>query len=129
METMQRAAGVFLVVVAVIVVAQAIIPGGRHDLWTYLNPLMAVSIVAVLAVSAWSRQRASGGGEASAIGGLTESRIVFYVGVFVAYLFFMNWIRELDVGEGHSWVWLVLNGGIPVLNVWAAARLWKAGRE
>ena len=127
METMQRAAGVLLVVVAVIVVAQAIIPGGRHDLWTYINPLMAVSIVGVLAVSAWSRQRASGGGNAPAIGGLAESRLVFYVGLFVAYLFFMNWIRELDVGEGHSWVWIVLNGAIPALNVWAAARLWKAG--
>ena len=117
----KRLVAALLVVAAVAVVAQAVIPGGRHDLWQYLNPVMAVSIVAVVALSAWQLRRGAGG---PAGGGVSEVGLVFFLGLFLAYLFFFNWFRELDVGEGHGWVWIVLNGAIPVLNVWAAVRLW-----
>ena len=125
MEAIKRITGSFLILVAIAVVAQAIIPGGRHGLWTYLNPLMAVSILLVVAFSAWSRARKSGGGDESPSRRLLEPDFVFFLGLFIAYLFFYNWIKSLDEGEGHSWVWIVLNGMIPVLNVWAGIRLWS----
>ena len=130
MEAVKRIAGSFLILVAIAIVAQAIIPGGRHDLWTYLNPLMAVSILLVVAIAAWSQARKSGGaGDESSSRKLFETGFepgfVFYLGLFIAYLFFYNWIKELNEGEGHSWVWIVLNGMIPVLNVWAGIRLWN----
>ena len=125
MEAIKKITGSFLILVAIAVVAQAIIPGGRHDLWTYLNPLMAVSILLVVAFSAWSRARKSGGGDQSPSRRLLEPDFVFFLGLFIAYLFFYNWIKELDEGEGHSWIWIILNGMIPVLNVWAGIRLWS----
>lgn len=123
---MKRITGSFLILVAIAVVAQAIIPGGRHGLWTYLNPLMAVSILLVVAVDAWSKARKSGAaGDESPSRRWIEPGFVFYLGLFIAYLFFYNWIKELDEGEGHSWIWIVLNGMIPVLNVWGGIRLWS----
>ena len=125
MEMFKRIAGSFLILVAIAVVAQAIIPGDRHDLWTYLNPLMAVSILLVIALCAWSKARRPGGAEdGTGSRGLLEPDFVLYAGLFIAYLFFYNWIKELDQGEGDAWIWVVLNGMIPVLNVWAGVRLW-----
>ena len=125
MEATKRIAGLFLILVAIAVVAQAIIPGGRHDIWTYLNPLMAVSILLVVALCAWSMAQDSDGAEdGPPSSGILEPGFVLYLGLFIAYLFFYNWVKELDEGEGHSWVWIVLNGMIPVLNVWAGIRLW-----
>ena len=125
MEMFKRIAGSFLILVAVAVLAQAIIPGDRHDLWSYLNPLMAVSILLVIVLCAWSKGRHLVGSEhGGSPRGLLEPDFVLYVGLFIAYLFFYNWIKELDEGEGHAWVWIVLNGMIPVLNVWAGIRLW-----
>ena len=130
MEIVKRIVAAFLVLVAIAVVAQAVIPGGRNDLWTYVNPLMAVSVVLVLAFCAWSGAWRSGGAEGeSTAGGLSETRLVFFAGLFVAYLFFLNWFREMDDGDGYSWVWIVLNGLVPVLNVWAGIRLWTRESE
>ena len=128
MEMVKRIIGSFLILVAIAVLAQAIIPGGRHDLWTYLNPLMAASILLVLAFCGWSKARPGGADDGPAHRGLLEPDFVLYLGLFIAYLFFYNWIKELDEGEGHSWVWIVLNGMIPVLNVWAGIRLWTRQR-
>ena len=129
MEMVKRIAGAFLILVAIAVAAQAIIPGGRHDLWTYLNPLMAVSILLVVALCAWSMPRHPGGSEdGPSSRGILEPGFVFYLGLFIAYLFFYNWMKELYEDEGHSWVWIVLNGMIPVLNVWAGIRLWTRQR-
>ena len=128
MEMVKRITGSFLILVAIAVVAQAIIPGGRHDLWTYLNPLMAASILLVLAFCAWSKARPGGVEDGPSQRGLLEPDFVLYLALFIAYLFFYNWIKELDEGEGHSWVWIVLNGMIPVLNVWAGIRLWTRQR-
>ena len=129
MEATKRIAGSFLILVAIAVVAQAIIPGGRHDLWTYFNPLMAISILLVVALCAWSMARRLGSTEDGPLPrGLLEPNFVFYLGLFIAYLFFYNWVKELDEGEGHAWVWIVLNGMIPVLNVWAGIRLWTRQR-
>lgn len=125
MEMFKRIVGSLLILVAIAVVAQAIVPGDRHYVWTYLNPLMAVSILLVIALCAWSQIRRLGGAEDSAAPRrLLEPDFVLYVGLFIAYLFFYNWIKELDEGEGHAWVWIVLNGMIPVLNVWVGIRLW-----
>ncbi|MCY4455361.1 MAG: hypothetical protein OXC56_03500 [Chloroflexi bacterium] len=130
MDNIGRIVGALLILAAIAIVAQTVIPGGRHDLWTYFNPLMAVSIVLVVAFSAWSMTaQASGDGGASVPAGRGEARIVFYLGLFIAYLFFLNWFKELDEGEGYGWVWIVLNGAIPVLNVWAGTRLWTLDRE
>ena len=127
MEAVKRVVAAFLVLVAIAVVAQAVIPGDRHELYDYLNPLMAVSVVVVVAFCVWSGGWRSGGG--SETGGLSETRLVFFAALFVAYLFFLNWFRELDEGEGYSWVWIVLNGMVPVLNVWAGIRLWMRESE
>ena len=127
MEIVKRIVAVFLVLVAVAVVAQVVIPGDRHELYDYINPLMAVSVVLVVAFCAWSGGWRSGGGPET--GGLSETRIVFFAGLFVAYLFFLNWFKELDEGEGYSWVWIVLNGAVPVLNAWAGIRLWTDDSE
>ena len=125
MEMFKRIVGSLLILVAIGVVAQAIVPGDRHQVWTYLNPLMAVSILLVIALCAWSKTLRPGGAEdASAHRGLLEPDFVLYAGLFIAYLFFYNWIKELDEGEGHAWVWIMVNGMIPVLNIWAGIRLW-----
>ena len=130
METIKRIVAAFLVLVAIAIVAQAVIPGGRHDLWTYLNPLMAVSVVLVIAFCAWIGAWRSGGADGeSTAGGLSESRLVFFAGLFVAYLFFLNWFRELSDGDAYGWVWIALNGMVPVLNVWTALRLWTRESE
>ena len=130
METIKRIIGAFLVLAAIAVVAQAVIPGGRNDLWTYVNPLMAISVLLVIAhcvrSGAW---RAGGGEDGSAARGLSESRLAFFAALFFAYLFFLNWFRELDDGGAYGWVWIALNGAIPVLNVWTAIRLWTGERE
>ena len=129
MEMVKRITGSFLILVAIAVVLQAIIPGGRHDVWTYLNPFMAASILLVLGLCAWGMARRSGGAEHGAESrGILEPGFVFYLGLFIAYLFFYNWMKELYEDEGHSWVWIVLNGMIPVLNVWAGVRLWTRQR-
>ena len=129
METCQRITGSLLVLVAIAVVAQAIVPGDRHNLWNYLNPLMAISILLVIALCAWSKVRRPGGGEnGTTPSGWAEADFVLYAGLFIAYLFFYNWIKELDEGEGHSWIWIVVNGMIPVLNVWGGIRLWSRSR-
>ena len=112
-----RIIGVFLLAVAVIILAQAIIPGGRHELWAYINPLMAISIVLVVGFCIWSKVRAA------APPTFPEFDIVLYVGLFIAYLFFFNWSVELSEDEGYSWAWIVINGMIPVLNIWAGTRL------
>ena len=126
MEAIKRITCLFLILVAIAVAAQAIAPDGRHYLWTYLNPLMAASILLVVAYSALSLARNSGGaGSESPSRMLREPGFVFYIGLFIAYLFFYNWIKELDEGEGHAWIWIILNGMIPVLNVWAGIRLWN----
>ena len=129
MEMFKRITGSLLILLAIAVVAQAIIPGGRHYMWTYLNPLMAASILLVIAICAWSKFRSPGGAESgTTLRGWFEPDFVFYAALFIAYLFFYNWIKELDEGEGHSWIWIVLNGMIPVLNVWAGIRLWTNQR-
>ena len=120
MEAVMRIIGVFLLAVAVIILAQAIIPGGRHELWAYINPLMAISIVLVVGFCIWSKLQSS---DDSAPMGFPEFDIVLYVGLFIAYLFFFNWSVELSEGEGYSWAWIVINGMIPVLNIWAGTRL------
>ena len=127
MELIARTIGAFLLVVAIVVVVQAVVPGDRHDLWTYINPLMAASIVLVVAFSAfsaWTLRRSGGAADAAPSRSLFDAGFICYVGLFIAYLFFLNWIKELDEGEGYGWVWIVLNGMIPVLNVWAGVRLW-----
>ena len=118
MDTIRQIVSVLLILAAIAIVAQTVIPGGRHDLWTYFNPVMAVSIVVVVVFGAWSVAR-----------GRSESDFVLYLGLFVAYLFFLNWFKELDEGEGHAWVWIVVNGMIPVLNVWTGVRLWTLDRR
>ena len=127
MEIGKRIVAVFLVLVAIAVVAQVVIPGDRHELYDYLNPLMAVSVVLVVAFCTWNGGWRSGGGAET--GSLSETRLVFFAALFVAYLFFLNWSKELDEGEGYSWVWIVLNGAVPVLNVWAGIRLWTRETE
>ncbi|MCY4456298.1 MAG: hypothetical protein OXC56_08330 [Chloroflexi bacterium] len=130
MDNIRRIVGALLILAAIAIVAQTVIPGGRHDLWTYFNPLMAVSIVLVVAFSAWNViGRARGAGGTAMAGGQSESNLVLYLGLFIAYLFFLNWFKELDEGEGHAWVWIVVNGMIPVLSVWAGVRLWALDRE
>ena len=130
MDNIRRIVGALLILAAIAIVAQTVIPGGRHDLWTYFNPLMAVSIVLVVAFSAWNViGRARGAGGTAMAGGHSESNLVLYLGLFIAYLFFLNWFKELDEGEGHAWVWIVVNGMIPVLSVWAGVRLWALDRE
>ncbi len=129
MEMFKQITGSLLVLVAIAVIAQSIIPGDRHYLWDYLNPLMAISILLVIALCAWSKVRRPG----DADNGATPQEwfgpdFVLYAGLFIAYLFFFNWIKELDEGEGHSWIWIVVNGMIPVLNVWAGIRLWSRSR-
>ena len=125
MEMFKRITGSLLVLVAIAVIAQAIVPGDRHYLWTYLNPLMAISILLVIALCAWSKIRRPGDAKVGAASrGLPEPDIVLYAGLFIAYLFSYNWIKELNEGEGHAWIWIVLNGMIPVLNIWAGVRLW-----
>ncbi len=129
MEMFNRITGSLLVLVAIVVVAQAIIPGDRHYLWNYLNPLMAISILLVIALCAWSKVWRPGGAEnGTTPRGWSEADFVLYAGLFIAYLFFYNWIKELDEGEGHSWIWIVVNGMIPVLNVWAGILLWSRSR-
>ncbi len=129
MEMLKRITGSLLVLVAIAVVAQAIIPGDRHYLWNYLNPLMAISILLVIALCAWSKVPRPGGEEnGAAPRGWSEADFVLYAGLFIAYLFFYNWIKELDEGEGHAWIWIVVNGMIPVLSVWAGIRLWSRSR-
>lgn len=127
METIKRIIGAFLILTAIAIVAQAVIPGGRDDLWTYVNPLMAVSVLLVVAYGVWSGAWRTEGSEDAATRALSESRLVFFAALFFAYLFFLNWFKELDEG-GYSWVWIVLNGTIPVLNVWTGIRLWTAER-
>ena len=130
MEMIKRVVAVFLVLVAIAVVAQAVIPGDRHELYDYLNPLMAVSVVLLVAFCVWSGGWRPGGADGeSTAGGLSETRLVFFAALFVAYLFFLNWFKELDEGEGYGWVWIVLNGVVPVLNVWAGIRLWTRESE
>ena len=115
-----------LILVAIAVVAQTIVPGDRHYLWNYLNPLMAISILVVVALCVWCKVRRPGGGEnGAAPHGSFGPDFVLYAGLFIAYLFFFfNRIKELNEGEGRAWIWFVLNGMIPVLNVWAGIRLW-----
>ena len=129
MEMFKQITGSLLVLVAIAVVAQAIIPGDRHYLWNYLNPLMAISILLVIALCAWCKVRRPGGEENGAAPHMGFGPdFVLYAGLFIAYLFFYNWIKELDEGEGHAWIWIVVNGMIPVLNVWAGIRLWSRSR-
>ena len=87
---------------------------------------MAISILLVIAVCAWSKVRRPGGEEnGAAPHEWFGPDFVLYAGLFIAYLFFYNWIKELDEGEGHAWIWILVNGVIPVLNVWAGIRLWS----
>ena len=124
MKALRWIIGVFLISVAVVILAQVIIPGDRHELWVYLNPLMAVSIVLVIAFCIWNRVRSSDDAEASRSSqGFPEYEIVLFGSLFIAYLFFFNWVTELNEGEGYGWVWIILNGMIPVLNIWAGSRL------
>ena len=128
---MQRAAGIFLVLVAVVIAVHTVVEPLYHastdgqpysPLWNVLDPLM-VAAVAVGVIFAWLRKRAAGSqrnGDAVTCIWLAANTW-FYGLLFIAILLLWNWFNLLSPrytappASAVSIVWITIDALLPLL--------------
>ncbi len=130
--------GVILMVIAAIVAIHTIADPLYHTstearpyspLWDYINPLMALAIVAGL-VMGFLRKRI-----VDSEGGVTWDRLaasaLFYGFIFVGILFFLSWFNLFNddytaIGpDAAAVIWAIVDGLLPVLVGAMGMRVFK----
>lgn len=130
MAAFKRIIGVVLIVIAAIVAIQTVLEPIYHtstddspysSTWDYINPLSVISIILGVIFGYIRMSRA---GADSSVQEFIAANTMFYGFMFVAIIFFWNWLGISDVGSdftavGHntrSLVWILFNATLPLLN-------------
>ena len=130
MEALKRVIGVFLILIAAIVVIHTVIEPIYHtssegqpysSAWYWINVLAVISIVLGLIFSYIRMSRA---GEGSSGPEFVAANTQFYGFLFVAILFLWNWFGSSNLGQDFTavsadtrgLVWIIFDAAHPLLS-------------
>ena len=131
MNTLKRIAGVYLILVAVVVAVHTVIEPLYHvsteaqpysAFWNILNPCMALAIALAVFCGHLRMQRVcSEGGSGPVTRGYLCANVLYFGALFIGILFFWNWFNLLSPGftaigpETVSLVWIIIDAALPLL--------------
>ena len=122
MSILIRAAGVYLVLVAVVVAVNFVItplyhPGGDapFTVWEIINWFMAVAMVIALAASYTEKRRVDGDGSTD-LKRYLGANTVFFAMVALFLLYFWQWFSSLSPNtDADGQLWLYIDTAMPIL--------------
>ena len=139
MEGLNKLAGAYLVIVAVVVAVFFIINNFLTDaidvmtVWLVLDVLMAVGLALGLIYNYRAKRDADGAGDGpGTFRRSLEANTAFYVTAGVTILFLHNWFALLSGigldGNEQAWViWAVVDTVLPLVLGATGCRLWRGG--
>ena len=139
MEGLKKLAGVYLVVVAVVVAVFFIINNFLSDaidvlaVWQVLDVLMVIGLALGLIFNYTAKREADGAGDGpGTFGRSLEANVAFYATAGVTILFLHNWFALLSgtslEGNHQAWViWAAVDTVLPLVLGATGCRLWREG--